>query len=352
MYDVILRMTFLFCLLLLIVCGLAQCAVADELLVGEEECDLVIVTSVGGINTSSHRWNEIQYALTMNAVTVMWKCMVILVDGELKEEYQQQGKDMFQCPSKLMKKVLDRGYWNAEVARNAQTSKTKRMNLMYDAILKRTISQISLPVFNIKSAPGPHVVLRDAQATYQDLMILINNQLPSKQPVALMNGDVHLDLVAFTENIKEDPSNPLHSHPFHLPTYLLDDKKRFLALTRHPLPLCYEVSGGGVNPLLPKNLCTEVFRLSYVNSADTFLFASPFSGDLSLLDFVPNLHGAENKLVWVAKNTGDYSIENPCSQLRTYHVHCGQTRKKRGSFRVDERFKGKIPRTHLNLQNH
>eukprot|EP00055_Hartaetosiga_balthica_P009361 m.37005 g.37005 ORF g.37005 m.37005 type:complete len:401 (+) comp6712_c0_seq2:87-1289(+) len=347
-----------------------------------EDCEFVVVTSVGG-SPSQVRWRELQYAITMNAAVVKWKCMVIHLDGEaLIALYRKTGARMFQFPMSALVDVAQAGWWNevedswkngknTDFIATDTTTTFSKLYLYYISSLRHSFFNVRnqylhddhdqqrrpVPppppatvengeiIFGSQYGNSPIVVLRNSQATYKELMEFINHHVKANQPVALLNADVHLDAFDF-RNLSFDMKE--ERMLIHVPSYVKSTlevandgktkrKHRFLALSRHPFPLCFKDSGGGANPQLPTNLCTGKLNGHVVSSADAFLFTSPFRGNTSELNYVPNLHGAENRLAWVAMESGEYTLENPCKYLRIYHVHCADrdSRAARGSFRVD-----------------
>jgi hypothetical protein len=53
------------------------------------------------------------------------------------------------------------------------------------------------------------------------------------------------------------------------------------------------------------------------------VFAPPLpSAFASKLDFVQNLIGAENVVIWEAKHFLHFQVLNPCRQIKAFHLHC------------------------------
>eukprot|EP01147_Barroeca_monosierra_P009271 gene9273-1547_t len=171
------------------------------------------------------------------------------------------------------------------------------------------------------------------QPMYKDMIEYANNHLNHSSIVFLSNADIVVDFTSL----------PSCTHEYLIQNY-------FFALTRHPWPNCPKQSGGGVNPKLPQNLCTGTMPSgAVVNSADTFAYIPPLKINLSNLNFVQNIRGAENRFIYHLKQAG-YKIANPCSQIKTYHMHCTKERSSQSSFtapRADSRYHAENPRTKI-----
>ena len=76
----------------------------------------------------------------------------------------------------------------------------------------------------------------------------------------------------------------------------------------------------------------------YIGSHDTFLFhlTEPIpESALQHLDFEFASWGVENVLMWVFKTQLGYCLLNPCSILKTFHLHCSQLRNLSKRIRVN-----------------
>ncbi|EDQ89956.1 uncharacterized protein MONBRDRAFT_7725 [Monosiga brevicollis MX1] len=160
------------------------------------------------------------------------------------------------------------------------------------------------------------------QPTYKDLFTSANAAAHPGQLIMVANSDIELSNLTFVCLDKSQFNKPL-----------------MYVLTRHPHPSCPKESGGGANPQLPKNLCTDKFGGAFLSTADAFLTSAPVPQDvLDLIDHVQNRLGAENRLVHFFRSQGRYRILDPCFDMPVYHRHCSQERAKSaqlGSGRID-----------------
>lgn len=151
-----------------------------------------------------------------------------------------------------------------------------------------------------------------AQPTYRALLEAANRWLPAR-PVVLANSDILLhdaslrcllpSLQGLASPDKAAVAAAAAADNLAGDAVLRTATPILYALTRHPSPTCLDVSGGGANPTLPRNLCTQRHRGAWVMSADTFVFRTPVpTSVLVALGHRQNVRGGENLLMyWFAR---------------------------------------------------
>lgn len=142
-------------------------------------------------------------------------------------------------------------------------------------------------------------ILHGHQPTYKEIMEYVKSTFDANELICLMNSDIYF--------------NSENDH-FLIKKHL--QKNQLFALTRHEitdeghkihnLETCPFTEGGG--------------------SCDTYIFYTPLKEnlDLSKMDFVQNLFGAEAVFMKFWVDAG-YELWNPCYDIITLHLHKGRT---------------------------
>mmetsp|Transcript_18293 Transcript_18293/g.29763 ORF Transcript_18293/g.29763 Transcript_18293/m.29763 type:complete len:310 (-) Transcript_18293:906-1835(-) len=160
----------------------------------------------------------------------------------------------------------------------------------------------------------------ETQPTYKDFFGYANRYLARGTIAIISNSDIVIG-----EKIKCAANVDAVKHPVVFPS---ETKRLILALSRFPSP-CVTVPPEG-------NEC-----LQYRGSHDTFVFAPPLSqAFVGQVDFIQNLLGAENRLLWHLKNAS-YRVSNPCRLFHVQHRHCAKRSRKVQGKRFAKRGDGK-----------
>jgi len=139
-------------------------------------------------------------------------------------------------------------------------------------------------------------ILFGHQPTYKEFLEFVRDFIPDDEIVCIMNSDIYFH--------KDVSVSFLEKHLTH---------KKIFGLTRHEFTdldhtVCNEKS------------CPLIYL--HRGSHDTFLFRTPISStiDLASIDNRQNLFGSENVFLH-AWNKAGWTVQNPCHQIKTVHVH-------------------------------
>lgn len=136
---------------------------------------------------------------------------------------------------------------------------------------------------------------------YKDAFGYASNVLLQKNTI-IMNGDCYID------------------KGFELLDERILNNKTMYALTRHETP-------ENVRYCDQKDFCGP--KSTYIGSHDAWLFRlkAPFSENfLNQVDYLPNMMGIEQVLIYNLRKHEGFTLRNPCKLLHIVHYHCSNLR--------------------------
>lgn len=136
---------------------------------------------------------------------------------------------------------------------------------------------------------------------YKDAFGYASNVLLQKNTI-IMNGDCYID------------------KGFELLDEMILNNKTMYALTRHETP-------ENVRYCNQKDFCGP--KSTYIGSHDAWLFRlkAPFSENfLNQVDYLPNMMGIEQVLIYNLRKHEGFTLRNPCKLLHIVHYHCSNLR--------------------------
>jgi hypothetical protein len=189
-------------------------------------------------------------------------------------------------------------------------------------ISNRNIDHIYMFIDNDETPPPIEhqkitVVRTNRQPFYSDYFDYANTHLRNKICI-IANGDISFD----------EPSL-IHAQRvsdflvFSLSRYPFDEKINQSNKTLNLLQECSSDSKWN------RDFCNE-----YIGSHDSFIFRAPIDPSIvAKLNFRQNIWGAENVVIEELVY-GGIDVANPCGEIKSYHVHCSESRTKTGH-RID-----------------
>ena len=147
---------------------------------------------------------------------------------------------------------------------------------------------------------------------YKDSFLYASKNLIGKNGI-IMNADCYLDK-GFE----------------HLDENILS-KKTMYSLTRHGPP-----ANRGLCPVA--DMCGPNYRYQGSHDAWVFRLLAPLPAEvLNNIDYLPNLGGIEQVLMFYLRTSGGFTIKNPCKILHIVHYHCLRASQLTGGQRIDDK---------------